>query len=137
MNRQSLTEEQSASLENVRQLFENWRKNKIGRPRIPDDLWQAAADLYQTQGLAINKIAHSLRLNHTALKEKICTHSAAIDPPADNDSPMFIEVSPPPECSDCVIEMENQAGVKMRMCFRGRADPEVISLGKYLLVGVP
>ncbi len=27
--------------------------------------------------------------------------------------------------SDCVIEMEKQSGVKMRMCFRGRADPAV------------
>lgn len=139
MHKQPLTEEQSAALEEARQLFAGWRENRTGRSRIPDNLWQAAADLYHKQGLTINRIARGLRLNHTALKEKIYdrTHSPAIDPLADDESTMFIEVASPPECSDCVIEMENQAGLKMRICFRGRADPTVISLGKYLLSGVP
>lgn len=139
MNNQPFTAEQSAALQKAQQLFENWRENKTGRSRIPDNLWQAATDLHHTQGMTINKIARGLRLNHTALKEKICdrNHPAAIDPSADDESTMFIEVAPPPECSDCVIEMENPTGVKMRICFRGRADPTVISLGKYLLAGVP
>jgi len=138
MNTQVLTEEQSSALEQSQQLFANWRKNKTGRPRIPNNLWQAAADLYHTQGMTIHNIARSLRLNHTALKDKIGNrHPTAIDPPAKEESSMFIEVAPPPECSDCVIEMENQTGVKMRMCFRGRADPAVINLGKYLLAGTP
>ncbi len=139
MNKRPLTEEQSTSLEQTQQLFAYWRKNKTGRPRIPDNLWHTATDLYNIQGISINKIARSLRLNHTALKEKIGdrTRPAAINPPANDESSMFIEVTPPPECSDCVIEMENQTGVKMRMCFRGRADPAVLSLGKYLLAGAP
>jgi hypothetical protein len=140
MNKQQpLTTEQSAALQKAQLLFANWRKNKTGRPRIPDNLWQAAADLYHTRGMSINRIARGLRLNHTTLKEKIGdrTYPTAIDPPADDESTMFIEVAPPPECSDCVVEMENQTGVKMRMCLRGRADPAVISLGKFLLAGVP
>ncbi len=139
MHKQPLTEEQSAALKEAQQLFAGWRENRTGRSRIPDNLWQAAADLYHKQGLTINKIARGLRLNHTALKEKIYNrpHCAAIHPPADDESTMFIEVASPPDCSDCVIEMENQAGLKMRICFRGRADPTVISLGKYLLSGVP
>lgn len=138
MNKQPLTTDQSASLEKARQLFISWRKSKTGRFRVPDELWLAAADLYHTQRMTINRIARELRLNHTALKEKICDHTycAAIDSPVD-ESTLFIEVAPQPECSDCVIEIENQAGLKMRMCFRGRADPAVINLGKYLLSGVP
>ena len=139
MNKQLLTAEQSTALENALQLFASWRKNRTGKCRIPDNLWQAAIDLHHTQEMSIHKIALSLRLNHTALKEKICncTYCAPIDPSADDESDLFIEVTPPQECSDSVIEMENQAGFKMRMCFRGRADPAVISLGKYLLAGVP
>lgn len=139
MNKQPLTAEQSTALQKAQQLFENWRENKTGRPRIPDNLWQVAIDLHHNQGMTINKIAQGLRLNHTSLKEKICdrTHPAAIEPPADDESTMFIEVAPPSGCSDCIIEMENQAGVKMRICFTGRADPTVINLGKCLLAGVP
>lgn len=138
MNKQPLTTEQSAALEKAQQLFSNWRKSKTGRSRIPDNLWQTAADLYRIQGMSINKIARGLRLNHTALKEKIFDMPpAAIDLPADDESPMFIEVASLPECSNCVIEIENQTGIKMRMCFKGRADPAVISLGRYLLAGAP
>ncbi len=140
MNKQLLTAEQSIALEKVQQLFADWRNNRTGRSRIPDNLWQAAADLHHAQGLSINKIAHSLRLNHTALKQKIynAIHCTTVDSPEeDDDSPLFIEITPAPEDTNCIIEMENQAGFKMRMCFKGRADPAVISLGKYLLAGVP
>jgi len=122
MNKRPLTTEQSAALEKVCHLFADWRKAKTIRERIPDHLWQAAADLYHTRGMSINRITRELRLNHSALKAKI------LDMP-----PAAIA----PVCSDCVIEMENQTGVKMRMCFRGRADPEVLGLGRYFLAGVP
>ncbi len=97
MNKQSLTAEQSVALEKAQQLFANWRKNKTGRPRIPDNLWYTAADIYNTQRITINKIARSLQLNHTALKVTICacTQSAQIDPLADDESTMFIEVAGP------------------------------------------
>lgn len=138
MNKQPLNAEQSAALQKAQQLFANWRESKTGRPRIPDNLWQAATDLHHIQGMTINKIARGLRLNHTALKEKVFDmRPAELGLSAREESPMFIEVAPPPECSDCVIEMESQTGVKMRICFRGRADPTVISLGKYMLAGVP
>lgn len=70
MNKHPLTAEQSTALENVLQLFADWRKNRTGKCRIPDNLWQAAIDLHHAQEMSIHKIALSLRLNHTALKEK-------------------------------------------------------------------
>ncbi len=77
-------------------------------------------------------------LNYTALKEKIIDMPPAeINLPADDESSMFIEMVSLPESSNCVIEIENKTGIKMRMCFNGRADPAVISLGRYLLAGAP
>ena len=61
----------------------------------------------------------------------------AVEPPMEYASPLFIEVPPARTLSDCVLEMENQTGVKMRMRFTGRADPAVISLGRYFLMGDP
>ena len=116
----------------------DWRKTKAARDRIPDGLWQAAAELYHTLGVSINRIARALRLNYSTLKSKILDkRAAAIDPPAADAPDMFIELAPGPVCTDCIIEMENQTGVKMRMRFTGRADPAVISLGRYFLTGVP
>lgn len=136
MNKRPLTTEQAAALEKVLQLFADWRKIKIARERIPDHLWQAAAYLYHTRRMSTNRIARGLRLNHSALKAKILDMPpAAIEPPAQDASPQFIELAPPPVCSDCFIEMENQTGIKMRLCFRGRADPAVLDLGRYFLAG--
>jgi len=138
MNKRPLTTEQAAALEKVCHLFADWRKAKTVRERIPDHLWQAAADLYHTRGMSINRIARELRLNHSSLKAKIYDMPpVAIDPSAKDASPLFIEVASQQGYSDCVIEMENQTGIKMRLCFRGRADPAVLDLGRYFLAGVP
>ncbi len=139
MPKTELTNEQNAALERAKQLFADWRRTKSGRERIPNSLWNAAADLFHTWGLSINKIVHSLRLNYTALKTKIHV-PPSVDVKAIDDTgptPTFIEVESPHISSDCVIEMEKQSGVKMRMCFRGRADPAVISLGRYFLEDHP
>jgi hypothetical protein len=138
MNKQPLTTEQTFAVQKVQMLFIDWRKTKAVRDRIPDRLWQAAADLYHTLGVSINRIALALRLNYSTLKSKILDIPvAAIDSSADDAPDMFIELAPGPVCTDCIIEMENKTGVKMRMRFAGRADPAVISLGKYFLAGVP
>lgn len=138
MNKQPLSTEQSAALEKARQLFSDWRKNKTGRERIPEQLWQAASDLYHTRKMTINRIARGLRLNYSALKAKIYDMPpAAINPPEEDVSSLFIEVAAQQGYSECVIELENQAGVKMRMRFRGCADPAVLDLGRYFMAGVP
>jgi hypothetical protein len=139
MPRTELTSGQSAALDNAKQLFSNWREARIGRERIPDRLWNSAADLFHTWEMSIHKIARSLRLNHSALKAKIQTVPLVSEKPSDDiqPSPTFIEVEPAGMASDCVIEMENPSGVKVRMCFRGRADPAVVSLGRYFLGGHP
>jgi len=138
MNKQPLTTDQIFAVQKAQMLFMDWRKTKAVRDRIPDGLWQAAADLYHILGVSINRIARALRLNYSTLKSKILDkRAAAIEPPADDASDMFIELAPGPVCTDCIIEMENQTGVKMRMRFTGRADPAVISLGRYFLTGVP
>ena len=137
MNKQPLTSEQSAALEEVRQIFSDWRKTRTSR-RIPDHLWQSAANLYHTQGMSINRIARGLRLNYSTLKTKIIGMPVdTVEPPVEDLSPLFIEVPPAPALSDCVIEIENPSGAKMRMCFRGRADPAMLSLGRYFLAGIP
>jgi hypothetical protein len=144
MNKKPLTTKQSVALEKVRQLFADWRKSKTPRARIPKDLWQAAINLYHSHGMSMNRIARSLSLNYSTLKANILENPpAAIElsddqsPVIDAESPMFIELAPPSAHSDCVIEIENPSGAKMCLCFRGRADPAVLDLGRYFLAGVP
>lgn len=137
MPKSELTNTQSEALENVTQDFLAWRETKIGRARIPESLWSAAADLHHSFGLSVNKIAKSLRLNYSTLKTHVFQEQPSSIESVEKPSATFIEVESVPPYSDCIIEMEQPSGVKMRMCFRGRVDPAALKLGRYFLEDRP
>ncbi len=137
MNKTKLTGEQDAALEKVAQQFAVWRETRTKRERIPDSLWSGAVELFHCYGLSINKIARTLRLNYTDLKLHITETPPVVMKPIEDESATFVELAPPLVTTDCVIELEKPSGAKLRMCFRGRADPVAIDLGRYFLEGLP
>ena len=46
--------------------------------------------------------------------------------------PSFVELNfeHSPLVSECIVEMEDRAGAKMRMCFKGKMDFDLLELGK-------
>jgi len=120
----------TSPLESVQYQFERWRETrKNPREPIPENLWVAAARL---QGqYSVSQISKVLRLNHTDLKNRIYGQK-----PGSRKkkllSSSFIELDWKPcfPASECVIEMENAYGSKMRMSFKGRADLDLLELGK-------
>ena len=121
----------SSELNKVKSSFEAWRTTKTKGSRIPQDLWKQAIALYPK--CSIGKIATTLSLSYTDLKKrvenKIEKHSSSF-----NDAvPAFMEFNFPSACSsvsECVVEMEDGSGAKMRMCFRGKTDFDLLELGK-------
>ena len=116
-------------LEEVKQLFTTWRTSRKQKTRIPDELWKAAASL-ATQ-YSIHQISRALRLNHTALKDQVAAHTQ------ENDSTTapqvcFLELPPPqsPPLSECLIEMENRHGEKMRMHFTGEVSLDLLAVSQ-------
>jgi hypothetical protein len=117
-------------LESVRYQFETWRKSKkTPRQPIPEYLWEAASKLQVEY--PISRISKELRLNHTDLKNRICgqkSNQQRKEPP----SPHFVEL----DClhsfsaSECIVEMEDACGSKMRMHFKGKADLDLLELSK-------
>ena len=115
------------SLSEVKDLFEVWRQNREKRRPMPEELWEAAVSLSEKHSL--HQISKALRLNHTALKMRVCPEKAST--PKQPIS-TFIELEVPRETvmAECVIEMEDGAGGKMRMQFRGKTDFDLLELGK-------
>ncbi len=114
-------------LEHVRQQFITWRETKKHRERIPKTLWRAAVDLVNSGEYSLHKIGKTLRLNQADLKKQV---SKNLPGPAFLE-PAFIELDQPSvSVSECIIELENVSGAKMRMCFRGQADPALVELGR-------
>ena len=125
-----------SALEEVKQQFKIWRATKTGRERIPDSLWQAAVEVFHIGEHSLHKISKTLHMNYTALKQHVEQHllsSIKVKPEASPEhSPAFIafELDPPVSVSECVIEMEDTVGAKMRMCLRGKIDPNILEICK-------
>lgn len=118
------------TLDEVRKQFEDWRAANKPRCRLPSQLWESAANL--AKHYSIQKISKELRLNRASLKKHV--EKAAI-PPAEKEShPLsFVELSFPP-CAgsgpECLVEMENRHGERMRIFFAGEKTLDLVSLGK-------
>jgi hypothetical protein len=117
------------SLEEVKQLFTTWRASRKHKTRIPDDLWEAAASL--AAQYSIHQISRALRLNHTALKDQVAARSQENNI-ATLQQPCFLELPPPqsPPLSECLIEMENRHGEKMRMHFAGEVSLDLLAVSQ-------
>ncbi|MDA8090267.1 MAG: hypothetical protein M0Z61_08630 [Nitrospiraceae bacterium] len=104
------------TLEEIQERFEQWRRDKKGREKIPETLWAAAAALASRH--PVFKIAEALRLNYNDLKER--ASKGSIGTPG---SPAFVEFKPVPAAtvSECVIEIE-KPGAKMKISFKGGVD---------------
>lgn len=111
-------------LKTVQDQFADWRKNRKGRGRIPEPLWDAAVSL--ADGFSINELSKALRLNHSSLKEHIETIKHG--PSEETCRAAFVEFPPlntPTDSNEVSLELE-KAGVTMKVHAKGHID--VLSL---------
>ena len=65
----------SAQLENVRRRFEEWRRSRTVRTRIPEPLWAAAVEMAKEHG--IHRTAKTLRIGYYGLKKRVEAEAAS------------------------------------------------------------
>jgi hypothetical protein len=119
------------SLEAIRCQFKEWRETRRNRrERIPEELWSAAVELRKQY--PVNQISRALRLNFTDLKKRILEQDTHFSKREKLSSDNFIELNWESgfTSSECVIEMEDTSGSKMRMSFKGNSNLDLLELGK-------
>lgn len=116
----------SGSLARGRDRFEAWRRTRMEGERIPDQLWTLAVKLAATYGLS--RTAGALKLDYNSLKNHV--ESKGSDSVAVAGT--FVEFAPPslPALGECVIELEDGCGARMRVHLRGCDVPDVVALGR-------
>lgn len=122
------------TLEGVRRQFETWRKNKkTPRSRIPEELWDAAVALCEQHSLS--KVALTLRLSSNDLKKRIAARQVTSEPPSVVEPTSFIEFSlpAPSKGPDCVVEMENRHGDRMKIYFADKQSADLMALSRAFL----
>lgn len=115
-----------APLARAVQRFEKWRKTRT-KPEIPAPLWLLATKLGVKYG--VNRTAAPLRLDYYDLKRRVEAASCEARAPA--KKPTFVEVVPPTApASECLVELEDPRGMKMRIHLKVAGAAELAALGK-------
>ncbi len=112
----------------VQTRFENWRQNRKGKARIPDELWEAAVEVARRDG--VNQTAAALHLDGGKLKRRML----ATGPVADKSMPpAFVEMMVPHAvgASECTIELEGRKG-KLRIHWKGATAADLAGLSRAL-----
>lgn len=111
------------SLEEDKQRFAEWRREKHGGGRIPNELWQMAAAHIPTLGL--NRVAQEFRLELSRLRERAqhfgeACRKASRDPLAGATEVAFQELrldgvlGAPSHALPCVV-LERPDGIRVRI----------------------
>jgi hypothetical protein len=111
----------------VRIRFENWRKTRKARARIPDELWSAAVAVARRDG--VNQTAATLHLDGGKLKRMMATGPV----PDKTMPPAFVEMMVPQAVgtSECTIELEGRNG-KLRIHWKGATAGDLAGLSRAL-----
>ena len=113
------------SLVRGRERFEAWRCSRKVGARIPEKLWSLAVTLAEAHGLS--RPASALKVDYHSLKNRVAGRNGD----SSSLAPAFIELSPPPlvpSASECVIELEDGFGARMRVHLRGCEIPDLAVL---------
>jgi hypothetical protein len=117
-------------LQGIKQRLQDWRSQRKLGEHIPAPLWAAAVDAAREHG--VYRVAIELHLDYAGLKRRVERLGAT--PPRGQVAPQFVELmataAPPPptppapaaaaaERHECVVEMENARGTKMRVQLNG------------------
>lgn len=107
--------------------FEQWRSRQETRRRLPDHLWELAAELAREYG--VSKIARILQLDYNRLKQR-SRGSAFKNQSEEADRVHFFELMPdrgqPP--LECTVECEQATRGKIRIQLKGANGAEVSAL---------
>ena len=122
----------TTTLKEVQNQFEAWRSTRKHREAIPDALWEAAAGL--RKDYSIHQIAKALHLNYTDLKKRVQKLDNVSSPEAHTRS-AFVELDFSRHIlpTECIVEMEEPDGAKMRVHFKGGVDFDLLGLTKAFL----
>jgi len=120
----------------LRRRFEDWRRTRKVRSRIPEPLWDSAVKLAGVYGL--HRTAKAVRVNYYALKKRVEREADCRVPDVPEAAgATFLELTATgPACSmptdpcECTLELEAADGAKMRVRLSGIVTPDLVALSR-------
>jgi hypothetical protein len=113
-------------LQQAQSRFQTWREQRKAGCRIPEPLWALAVRLASTHGVC--RTATALGLDYYSLKKR----SAEVADPPRSTGPAFVELPAPVMVGkQCLLELDNGAGVSMRVQLVGYDAVDVDALTRH------
>jgi hypothetical protein len=118
-------------LQAARRRFQYWRRTRKVGSRIPRPLWANAVKLAESYG--IHPTAKALGLDYNSLKKRLDSASQSAVA-ASAKAATFVELAAPTEVvmPECILELEDVEGAKMRLHFKGIEAPDLAALSRSL-----
>jgi hypothetical protein len=120
------------SLDDARHEFEEWRERRTLGTRIPETLWDLAVVAAREHGLS--KASGELGLDYYKLKELVQPVAALVAAPEASERPAgadFLELGLlATPASECVFEIEDGEGRRLRAVLTGSAPAELATLAR-------
>jgi hypothetical protein len=116
-----------AGLARIRGRFERWRRTRKIGSRIPESLWASAVKVAGRYG--ISRTASMLRVDYYSLKKRV-DQEAAVS--GQGVMAPFLELTAPAAVGscECVLELEDVCGTKMRVHLKGVEAPDLAALAR-------
>jgi hypothetical protein len=130
MSARKITSNLPGRLERTRRRFDHWRETRKVRSRIPESLWTSAVKMARAYG--INRTARALRIDYYSLKERVESEVSSCGVSKKNTSSTFVELAAPAIANtcECLLELEDVAGAKMRIHLKGVEVPDLAALSR-------
>ncbi len=116
-----------SKLDAVRDKFENWRTSRKPGARIPEKLWQSAAEVAREHG--VSRTSKELSIDYNLLKKRL-------EPEAERRDNEFVEIPMGPtnsSVSEGLIEIEDVKGARLRVELKGPATGELEAVVRTIL----
>ncbi len=125
--RQESTHANQSRLEGVRRKFESWREGRRPGARIPEVLWQAAAEVAREFG--VSRTSKDLRIDYNSLRKRLDAKGVKRDSG-------FVEIPMGPAVSsvaESMIEIEDVKGARLRIELKGAATGDLEAVVRTIL----
>jgi hypothetical protein len=118
----------SESITELQAQFEQFRSTHPPRTRLPQLLWQSAAELARCHGIYV--VAHSLRLDYCKLKKHVSGSSEFPSRRRKKAKPKFLELigAAHETVDEYVIDFESARGRKLRIHCKTNTPPDWLAL---------
>jgi hypothetical protein len=114
----------SESITELRTQLDQFRSAHPPRTRLPQSMWQSAAELARCHGIYV--VAHSLRLDYCSLKKHVGGSPESSSRRGKKTSPKFLELTGAEHerVDEYLIEFESARGRKLRIHCKSNTPPD-------------